>query len=272
MEKYSVLMSLYYKEKPEYLKQAIDSMINQTVKPDEIVVVYDGPLTNELYEVMNKYITDYPNLFNVIKNKKNLGLGMSLNNGLKACKNNLVARMDTDDISKPNRCERQINKFCTNPELTIVGAHIDEFVDTVDNIISSRKVPLSSNKIYEYAKRRSAFNHPVVMYKRDAILRENGYSNLRRNQDVELFGRLLFKGYKAENLDESLLWFRVNNDLTKRRKSWENTKSYITTIKEFWKIGYSSFLDYLIILFFQIIIFILPIKIQNYIYSKFLHK
>lgn len=272
MEKYSVLMSLYKDEKAEYLIEAINSMINQTVKPDEIVVVFDGPLNDELYSTMNKFVDKYPKLFHIVENKKNLGLGVSLNKGLKECKNNLVARMDTDDISKSDRCEKQLKKFDENPELTIVGAHIDEFIGIKDYVVSSRKVPLLPDEIYEYAKRRSAFNHPVVMYKRDDILKEKGYSDLRRNQDVELFGRLMFKGYKAENLDESLLWFRVNDDLTKRRKSWENTKSYINTIKKFWKMGYSNFFDYLIVKIAQTVLFCIPYHLQNKFYNCFLRK
>ena len=237
MEKYSVLMSLYKKEHPEYLRLALDSMINQTVKPDEIVLVEDGPLTDELIGVVEEY---RPHL-HIVVNKKNLGLGLALNEGLKACRNELIARMDTDDISKPERCEKQLKRFELNPELAIVGSHIVEFVGEPSNVISQRKVPLTSEDIYEYAKKRSAFNHPAVMYRKSAVLAEGGYADLKRNQDVDLFGRMLFHGYKAENIDESLLWFRSSDELAVRRKSWENTQSYIATIRKFWKMGYSSF-------------------------------
>ena len=111
MEKYSVLMSLYKKEHPEYLRPALDSMINQTVKPDEIVLVEDGPLTEELYTVVEEYKAKYPDLLHIVVNEKNLGLGLALNEGLKVCRNELVARMDTDDISKPDRCEKQLKRF-----------------------------------------------------------------------------------------------------------------------------------------------------------------
>ena len=267
MEKYSVLMSLYKKEHPEYLRLALDSMLNQTVKPDEIVLVEDGPLTDELYAILN----EYPMLHRV-KNEKNLGLGLALNEGLKVCRNELVARMDTDDISKPDRCEKQLKRFEEKPELAIVGSHIDEFVGTPDNIISQRKVPLTSEAIYNFAKKRSAFNHPAVMYRKSAVLAEGGYSDLKRNQDVDLFGRMLFKGHKAENIDEALLWFRSSDELAARRKSWENTKSYIDTIKKFWKMGYSSFADYAKVAVAQTGMYIMPVKMQNWVYKKFLRK
>ncbi len=272
MESYSVLMSLYKKEKPEYLRLAIDSMLHQTVKPDEIVIVEDGPLTEELYAVEKEYVDANPGLFHIVTNEKNLGLGLALNNGLKACRNELVARMDTDDISKPDRCEKQLRRFEEKPELAIVGSHIDEFVGNPDKLISKRRVPTSSDEIYEYAKKRSAFNHPAVMYKKSAVLAEGGYADLKRNQDVDLFGRMLFKGYKAENIDEALLWFRSGDELAARRKSWENTKSYTATIKKFWKMGYSSFSDYAIVAAAQTAMYIMPVKLQSWVYKRFLRK
>ena len=268
VEKYSVLMSLYWKEKPEYLVTAIDSMLNQTVKPDEIVIVEDGPLTEELYNVLDVYGEQIKR----IKNEKNLGLGLALNVGLKHCRNELVARMDTDDISKKDRCEKQLKLFEKKPYLSIVGAWVDEFYYSPHKIVSTRVVPMRSNDIYNFAKRRSAFNHPVVMYRKSKVLENNGYSNLRRNQDVDLFGRMMFSGCQAENIDESLLYFRSNADLAKRRKSWENTKSYIITIKKLYKIGYSSLLDYIIVVMAQMGMFIMPIKFQLWFYKVFLRK
>lgn len=266
-KRYSVLMSLYKKERPEYLRLALNSMLNQTVVPDEIVLVEDGPLTDELYAVLD----EYPMLHRV-KNKTNLGLGLALNVGLKECRNELVARMDTDDCSKPDRCEKQLIRFEEKPYLAVVGSHIDEFVGDISNVISQRVVPTSSEEIYNYAKKRSAFNHPAVMYSKTAVLENNGYADLKRNQDVDLFGRMQFAGYKAENIDEALLWFRSSDELAKRRKSWQNTWSYIATIRKFWKMGYASFTDYVIVGIAQTGMYLMPIQVQNYVYKKFLRK
>ncbi|MEF9880172.1 MAG: glycosyltransferase, partial [Clostridia bacterium] len=185
------------KEKPEYLRLALDSMIHQTVSPDEIVLVEDGPLTNELYTIVNEYIQKYPILVNTVVNEKNCGLGLALNCGLHVCRNDLVARMDTDDISKPDRCEKQLMRFDENPNLAIVGAWVDEFSDSPDQVISVRVVPTDYEDIYQFAKRRSSFNHPVVMYKKSVVFKHGGYADLKRNQDVDLFGRMLFAGEKA---------------------------------------------------------------------------
>ena len=266
-KKYSVLMSLYKKENPEYLKSSIDSMLNQSVKPDEIVMVEDGPLTPELYAVLDSYP-----ILHRVRNKTNLGLGLALNAGLKECRNELVARMDTDDCSKPERCEKQLARFLEKPYLSIVGSHIDEFVDDISNVISQRIVPTTSDDIYNFAKKRSAFNHPTVMYSKTAVLENNGYSDLKRNQDVDLFGRMQFEGYKAENIDEALLWFRSSDELAKRRKSWQNTWSYIATIRKFWKMGYSSFADYVMVGIAQTGMYLMPVKVQNFVYKKYLRK
>lgn len=272
MGKYSVLMSLYIKEKPEYLRQSIESMINQTIKPEEIVIVKDGPLTNKLEEVLLEYTTKYPDLFSIVESEKNLGLGLALNLGLRHCKNELVARMDTDDIAKPDRCEKQLRMYESTPGLSLLGSSVDEFYSDPSQVVSRRVVPTEHKAIYEYAKKRSAFNHPTVMYKKSKVFEVGGYGDLRRNQDVDLFGRMIFSGCIAGNIEESLLWFRSNDDLAKRRKSWENTKSYIDTIKKFWKMGYSSFGDYLMIAVAQTGMFLMPVKLQHWVYKKFLRK
>ena len=272
MEKYSVLMSLYAKERPEYLSSAVDSMLSQTVLPDQIVVVKDGPLTEELDWILAKYEKENPEIFTVVSSEVNIGLGKALNLGLENCRNELVARMDTDDIAKPHRCEKQLAEFEKDSELCLLGSTVDEFFSTPDEVISRRIVPCEHTDIYEFAKRRSAFTHPAVMYKKSKVLALGGYGDLRRNQDVDLFGRMLFSGCKAANIEESLLFFRSNDALAKRRKSWENSKSYIGTIKKFWKMGYSSFGDYVIVAMAQTAMFLLPVKIQHWVYKTFLRK
>ncbi|WP_264176893.1 glycosyltransferase [Claveliimonas monacensis] len=265
-------MALYIKEKPEYLNLAIKSMVEQTLKPDEIVIVKDGEITVELQAILDYYTEEYPKLFNIVGYERNMGLGFALNYGLKHCKNDLVARMDTDDISKPNRCMKQVKAFERFPDCAIIGSAVEEFYGNTDNITGCRAVPSDYIEIYQFAKRRSAFNHPSVMYRKSKVLEFGGYSTLRRNQDVDLFGRMLYGGCKATNFKESLLWFRSDENLAKRRKSWENTWSYIETIRRFWRIGYSSFFDFVIVAGAQTLMYLMPINVQNLIYRIFLRK
>ncbi len=272
VEKYSVLMSLYIKEKAEFFRMAVDSMMNQTVKPDEIVLVIDGPLCNDLWDVVNEYCESFPDMFNIVKINENNGLGNALNIGLKYCKNSIVARMDSDDYSRKDRCERQLEKFRDNPELDIVGSYVDEFRGNIENVISTRVVPTETSSIYEFSKRRSAFNHPSVMYKKESVLRVGSYRALRRNQDLDLFGRMMFDGCFAENINESLVLYRCSDNMFRRRKSWENVSSYIKIIFDFWKMGYSSLGDYLFVLISQISVFVLPISFQRWLFRTFVRK
>lgn len=269
---YSVLMSVYYKEKPDYLKLSIESMLKQTVISNDIVIVKDGPLTSELNNIIDSYIRKYPNIFKVVESRENIGLGRALNLGLENCKNELIARMDTDDISLRDRCEKQLKVFKSNKSISIVGTWINEFYENPEKIISSRKVPTDNISIYEFGKRRSPFNHPTVMYKKSEVMKFGGYKGIRRNQDVDLFGRMIFGGCEAANIPESLLLFRANKELSKRRQSWDNTWSYINTIKQFWQMGYSTLLDLIVVFTGQITMFLCPISMQNIIYKKILRK
>ena len=133
MQNYSVLMSVYFKEKPEYLRQAIESMLCQTVQTDDFVLVCDGPLTADLNEVIAEY-KDNP-IFHLVRLKENVGIGLAANIGIEHCKNELIAKMDSDDIAVAQRCEWQLHEFKMNPELAVLGGQLYEFVDSIDNVV-----------------------------------------------------------------------------------------------------------------------------------------
>lgn len=269
---YSVLMSVYEKEDPNYFKKSIESIMDQTLTPEQIVIVKDGELTNELDAVIDHYKNSYQELFTVVELKNNVGLGLALNEGLKFCRNELVARMDTDDIAVKNRCELQVQEFERNEKLSILGSNIAEFYDNPDQIVSSRVVPSTHEDILKFSRRRNPFNHPTVMYKKSEVLKVGGYGDYRRNQDLDLFVRMLHNGCLSANLDQSLVLFRANKDNLKRRKSWEKCRSYIEMIYNFWKKGYSGFGDLIIVAVSQIVVFLAPISFLDWISSKFLRK
>lgn len=211
-QKYSVLMSLYKKEKPEYLRLAIDSMINQTVPPDEIVIVEDGPLTDELYAVLD----EYPMLHRV-KNETNLGLGISLQKGLLATKNDVVARMDTDDIAGISRCEKQLEFLNSNPDISVVGGQIEEFIGSPDHIVAKRIVPLKDIELKDFNKKRCPFNHMTVMFKKKDITEAGSYQDWFWNEDYYLWNRLALVGKKFANLPDVLVLVRTGEDMYQRR-------------------------------------------------------
>lgn len=270
MKKYSVLMSVYHKENPEYLQKSIESMLNQTAFPDEFIIVKDGPLTDRLDEVIESFVLAYDNLFTIIPLEKNGGLGQALNYGIKKSRNELIARMDSDDISLPERCEKQLYEFELNDKLVICGAQINEFIDIEENVVCSRQVPLSFDAIKVFARRRSPFNHPTVMYKRSALLEIGGYSEYGRKEDLDLFLRMVFSGNYAINLSEPLLLYRTNNDNLKRRKTWQNCSEYIQIMFSFFKNGNIRLSDMIYVSIGQISMFLLPEIIIKKLSDKFL--
>ncbi|MDG5789302.1 glycosyltransferase [Evansella sp. AB-P1] len=271
-KKYSVLMSVYKNEKPEFLRTSIESMINQSLKPNEIVIVKDGRLSDDLDYVIDNYKTQYPDQFNIIPLEKNVGLGKALDKGLIECRNELVARMDSDDISLPNRCEKQVKVFESDRGVSIVGTNIDEFYDEPSNIVSSRVVPTKQEDIEKFIKRRSPFNHPTVMFKKTDVIQCGGYGKLRRKQDLDLFSRMINKGCKASNINESLLLFRSNEDNFKRRKSWSYCISYIKAQFTIWKRGHCNVIDLLYVVLGQMVMFLSPMWMLKWISSNYLRK
>lgn len=267
---YSVLMSVYEKEKEEFLKQSIESMINQTVKPSEIIIVIDGEIRNSLFNVIENIKNQTSIDIVTIQLDKNYGLGYALDTGLKHCKNELVARMDSDDISKYDRCEKQIKRFYDNNKLVMVGSHVDEFYNDPQKIISSRKVPIKYSDIKKYINRRSPFNHPSVMYKKTKVLSVGGYLSLKKKQDYDLFSRMINNELLAENIDESLVLFRSNEDNFKRRKSFQYCKSYIDVQFRIWKRNHCSTFDLLFVTLAQTFIYLVPLKIFKKISNLFL--
>lgn len=267
---YSVLMSVYYKENPEHLKLSIESMLNQTLLPEQIVIVKDGPLDEALDNTIDSYSSKYEEMFTIVSLKENIGLGKALDEGLKYCRNELIARMDADDISLPERCERQVQAFLDDEDLCIIGTMIDEFYDHPENIVSSRIVPTKHEDIVKFMRRRSAFNHPSVMFKKSEVIRCGGYGKFRHKQDLDLFSRMINSGCKTANISESLVLFRSNEDNFIRRKSWAYCKSYIDVQYEIWRRGHCSLFDLIYVVIGQITLYISPMWMVKWLSNKFL--
>lgn len=270
MEQYSVLMSVYKKDEAEHLCQSIESMLCQTVPCEQFVIVQDGPIGEVLSNVIAEYAAAQPELFTVVPLEQNIGLGKALDVGMEYCRNDLVARMDADDISLPARCEKLLALFSENPELALAGTNIDEFYDDPSHIVSSRVVPSDYEGIKKFIRRRSPFNHPTVMFRASQVNRCGGYGKMRRKQDYDLFARMINMGCYALNIDESLLLFRSNEGNYKRRKSWEYCKSYIEVQLENYKRGYCTFWDLIVVTGGQMVMNIAPMGMMKWLSDTFL--
>ena len=266
---YSVLMSVYYKEKPENLKEAMNSIWNQSVKTDDFVLVCDGKLTKELDQVIEEMVQNHKEL-NVVQLKENVGLGKALNLGLKYCKHELVARMDSDDISRQDRCERQIRVFEVNSEISICSGTVEEFTNDITVINARRVLPENNSKIVEFAKKRNPFNHPCVMYKKSEVEKAGGYRDFYLLEDYYLWIRMIQSGCVGYNIQEPLLWMRGGADMYKRRAG---LKYGISQVKLFWYMRKTNFIGnygFIKSVVQRMIVSLVPNKLRQNVFKLFL--
>lgn len=265
--RYSVLMSVYYKEKPENLKAAMESVWSQTVPPTEFILVCDGPLGEGLDSII-KEMEETHSVLRVVRFSKNGGLGNALNVGLKQCTNELVARMDSDDISRPDRCEKQIRIFEEHPELSIISGTVEEFSKSIDVIEARRELPESSEEIIKFSKKRNPFNHPCVMYKKSAVEAAGGYQDFYLLEDYYLWIRMLQNGAKGYNIREPLLWMRAGAAMYKRRSGWKYAKSQRNLFRYMRKQGYIGWRRYLLSATERTIVSIIPGGMREALFKK----
>lgn len=269
---YSVLMSVYHKEKPDWLEFSIKSMLNQTVPPSEFVLVKDGKLTDELDEVINQYTNKYPDLFNIVVLEKNIGLGPALKIGMENCKNVWVARMDSDDYSLPTRIEKEFDFIRNNPDYDIIGSWHSEFIGTIENRIAIKKLPETNAEIIKYSKKRNPFSHPSVLIKKEKVINSGNYRSYHLVEDYDMWLRMIRSGCKCYNIQEPLIYVRISEDLYKRRGGRKYLKSILKFKREQFKIGYMCFSDFFISSFSSIIVCLIPSSLRKLVYEKLLRK
>lgn len=217
MIRFSVAMSVYKNDSPVFLNEALNSiLINQTVLPDEVVLVIDGFVSKEIKRVIEKYRKEYCGL-RIIELKENLGLGNALKIAVENCSYAYVARMDSDDISTPNRFKKQIDYITNNKNIDIVGGNIAEFINNKNEIISKRIVPTSDKEIKQYIKKRCPFNHMTVMFKKSSVIKAGNYIDWFQNEDYYLWIRMVLNNATMANIDEILVNVRVGNEMYMRR-------------------------------------------------------
>lgn len=267
---YSVLMSVYYKEHPDYLRQSMQSIYDQTVPSDDFVLVCDGPLTPELDAVIADMQQQFGPRLNVCRLLKNGGLGKALNFGIGQCKNDLVARMDSDDVSRPDRCERQLAVFQDHPEYSLVSGIVEEFSDTVTNVSVRRIVPEHQNDIIDFAKKRNPFNHPCIMYKKSDVEAAGGYQDFYLLEDYYLWVRMLQQGFIGYNLQEPLLWMRAGSDMYKRRGGWKYVQSQRNLFKYMAQTGFITGSQYQIQSMIRLIGAVVPNWLRAFLFKQIL--
>ena len=269
---FSVLMSLYYKEDPAYLRQCMDSLLAQTVLPEQIVIVKDGPLTASLEAVLEEFTSRAPALYTIVPLEKNVGLGLALAEGMLHCRNELVARMDTDDICRSDRFALQLAEFEKDPTLDVCGSHIAEFEGSPQNIVTRRTVPLTNDAICQYQKRRDGVNHVTVMFKKSKVLEAGNYQSCMLMEDTYLWVRMMLCGAVFCNLDDDLVYVRIGSDMFERRGGLAYFKKYRQGRKKVKETGYIGLWDYYYTLAVQLVVALLPNGLRGWIFKKLLHR
>jgi glycosyltransferase involved in cell wall biosynthesis len=265
-KEFSVLISIYTKENPLFFERAIESIWDkQTLKPDEIVIVKDGPLTKELDLIINNYSQIAP--IKCVSLDKNYGLGIALARGVEHCNNEIIARMDTDDIAQPNRFEKQIRFLLENPNYDVVGSNIAEFNLSEEDIVSYRRVPEHSKEILKFAKRRNPMNHMSIVFRKKALLNAGSYVPLYGYEDYFLWVRMLQKGSKFYNIQEDLILARIGNNMLARRQGIKFFKQELNLQKKFYEIGFINKLDMMLNIILRSTPRLFPIWILKIVYK-----
>jgi len=267
MEKFSVLLSIYKKEKPEFLRASLESVFEQTRHPDEVVLIEDGPLTPELYDVILSFSERFPSM-RIIAFENNRGLGNALRDGVNYCSYELIARMDTDDISKPTRFEKQLEVFRNNPETDVCGAWVDEFEGAPENVVCVRKLPEMHNELFMFGKKRNPVNHPVCMFRKSAVVNAGNYIEIPLFEDYYLWARMMKDGYHFYCIQESLLLFRRSPDMIRRRGGLAYAKVEARFQKVLHELKYISFCRMISNILIRFIIRIIPVTLRSWLYIK----
>lgn len=272
-EKISVVLAVYIKDNLVFLKESIQSLLDQTFQASEIIIVVDG-IINEDVTIYLDYLAINDDLFNVIKLPENKGLANALNIGVKAAKYNLIARMDADDICFPDRFEKQV-KYINKESLDIVGGQIIEFGKDINDVISERNVPLLHNDIVSFLKFRSPFSHPTILFTKNVFNSVNGYSVTIFPEDYDFFVRAFLGGFKFGNIEDNVLWFRLGanySDAIKRRWGLKYAINEFKLYVHFLILGFYNFKDFLKAVLFKIPLRVTPFFIYKYLYFNVLRK
>lgn len=270
--KYSVLMSVYAKEQPEWLRDAVHSMLNQTIPPSEFVLVEDGPLTDGLLRVVSELESANPGLFKIVSYPTNQGLGYALREGVAACTMPIIARMDSDDLAQPYRMEVQLS-LMEEHGLDMVGSQVIEFIKSPDEHVALTDLPETHESIVAYSKRRNPFRHPPMTFRRKMVLAAGSYSSeFLYFEDWDLFNRMLNMGCKSANVHEPLVSMRVSANFYARRGGIEYLRHAVHFKFALLKSHYFTVFDFFASLLPQVAVCLMPNALRSCIYKRLLRK
>ena len=266
---FTVVMSVYKNDNPNYLKSAINSLIEQTLPPTELIIISDGPLTIELNEVINSY--SHFGFIKLIKLCKNVGLALSRKEAIKKAKFNIIAVMDSDDICVSDRFEKQIELIDPNSEIVVSG-WIEEFDKLPGDIGKVRKTPTNYENIVSYGKWRNPINHVTLMFTKKAYEKVGGYSSLRHSEDWDLISRMLVHDVQVIGIPKVVVHVRAGDEMIARRRNIQQFKGEIKLFFKMYKIGYLNIFYFSANILVRVVLRVLPTFITRFTYKNLLRK
>lgn len=266
-EQFSVSMCVYCGDDPQNFSKAVDSVLNQSVPPDEVVLVVDGPVPPAIDEVIGKF--GVQENFKIVRLTENRGHGVARRTGLEHCTHSLVALMDADDICVFDRFEKQLAAFEVNPKASIVGGQIMEFVDRLENVVGYRTVPLTDSQIREYLKIRCPMNQVTVMFRKEDVISVGGYQDWYCNEDYYLWVRMYLAGMQFVNVPEILVQVRVGEDMYRRRGGWRYFTSEARLQHYMLRHHVIGFSRYFVNVGKRMMVQLMPNRVRGWIFRKF---
>lgn len=270
LEKYSVIMSIYNKVKCEHIEESINSILNQTYKPDEFILIKDGKLTKEQEELIDDIVKKNKKLFKVFEYAKNMGAGFAYNKGIEMCTNKWAAIMDSDDFAVNTKFEKQMRYLSEHDDIDAIGTNAVEFLGSKDNIISKRIMPETNEEIIKFGHGRCPLIQPTVIFKVDSVKKAGSYQHSPLTEDFDLYIRMIMNGCKFYTYQEILFYVRTSGDFFKRRGGLKYLKPILSFKYRYYKIGYFTLMQFLKTACSSAIVSLMPNKIRTIVYKKFL--
>lgn len=269
-KQYSVLMSVYGGERPGYLHAALTSVINQTLVPNEVILVCDGPLTSSIEQVIEHFV----NYLTLVRLPENRGLGIALAEGIGYCRNEWIARMDSDDIAVKERCEKQLEFLEDHPEVDVLSGTLAEFSgealtseDAALHVLSHKRLPSVNQEIAKYIRYRNPINHPCVMFRKSKVLEAGNYQPFPLFEDYDLWVRMYQNHSTFANLTEVIQYMRVN-EMHRRRGGLCYAKAIVRFWTRMYQSGMIALPQYVFILILRVVVSLMPNRLRKRIYNK----
>ena len=265
--KFSVIIPVYFGDKASFFRKAINSIINQTLPPDEVIISIDGPISEDLREEIKDIKAN--KIFSILDQKINKGVGVARKEAIKIAKYDVIALMDSDDISLESRFEKQL-KIISEAKAEVVGSWIEEFENIPNDLGSIRKLPTTHDEIYEFGKFRMPVNNVTLMFTKKAYVRVGGYSEQRNSEDWNLIARMLAKGIIFHNIPEVLVYARAGESMVTRRRSYSHFINELKVFPEMYSLKYINLFHLIANILIRVLLRVLPQKLTSLTYRKIL--